>query len=418
MKHFGKWTLGVGFGALALGCGAAEESRDPRVVTRVTSELRPLVEGSNAFTLDFYAQAAANREGNLFASPLSIAAVFALAELGAGGKTQEEMRTVLHIGTDETLYHPEFGRLMKDLGGDHPGRGYELSIANRLFLQNGFTPKPGYSSEVADDYGPGLENVDFSQAATVDHVNDWVKGETQGLIAKLFDHFDSSTRMALANAIYFHGLWASPFEKENTTDQQFAVSATETKQVPMMHTLGGYGCGGDTTLRVVELDYVDHEVSMLILMPGDFRDPYAPSPYVPLADFESSLSIDRLTGLLETVEPCASQLALPKFVVDSEFDLAQSLPQLGMTRAFSEGSADFSRLTDEHVFIDRALHKAHVEVDENGTRAAAATGATLVETSASLPLSIDHPFVFLIRDKLTSTILFMGRITDPTASDE
>jgi serpin B len=417
VKHFGFRTAGFVCGAMAVGCGAASEDRDARVVTELTSALKPVVEGTSAFTLDFYAQAAAEKSGNLFASPLSIAAVLAVLERGAAGQTAEELRAALHIGADEAQYHREFGRLMSDLGGEHAGRGYELSIANRLFIQDGFALEADYVSQVAADYGPGVESVDFKKAAAVEHVNGWISDATRGLVPKLFGTFDPQTLLAVANAIYFQGRWAEPFDKDSTSAQAFWVAPTESKQVPTMYGSDAFGCGGDTNVRVVELDYKDNELSMLILMPGDFSDPFAPSVYTPLAELEASLSPARLNTLLSSLHECHGSLSLPKFVIASQFDLVPTLSALGISRAFSP-TADFSRMTDVGVHIEQALHKAYVEVDEGGTKAAAATGFTATTDSASAPWTIDNPFVFLIRDKLTGSILFIGRITDPTQSAE
>jgi serpin B len=409
-------TLVYGCGSDAGGDTKTGSNRD---VTQLTTALGPVVSGHNAFALELYQDAATHGDGNLFISPLSIEAALAITERGAAGETAEEFKQLLHIGKNEASYHREFGRLLRDLSGSHAGRSYELNLANGLFVADDFTPKAEFSSQVDADYAAEVSSVDFAKTEALTQVNDWVKAKTQGLVPKLFDSFAPNTVLAITNAIYFKGNWASGFDPKWTSDVGFKLSAEQTKLMPTMYSKAEFRCSGDERVRVVELDYEGHDLSMVILVPGDATDLTAPSVYAPLQELEAELDKSHLDDWLGALSPCEVKLFLPQFKAESSLDLRATLMRLGIEQAFDSGKADFSRLSDKQLFVDQALHRAYVKVDESGTRAAAATAVVLATKSAKVEpsIAVDQPFVFLIRDKLTDAILFMGRITDPTAAD-
>lgn len=383
-----------------------------RAVTQLTAALEPVVRGHNAFALDVYARVAGVSESNVFMSPLSIEAALALVERGTAGETANEFKRALHVEGDEATYHREFGRLLRDLGGQHEGRGYELHIANGLFLNETFDVHAEYVDQVKEDYETHVQRVVFPEPALAD-VNGWISEQTHGFIPELFDFFLPMTQAAMANAIYFEGQWAQPFDAESISDSSFRISADETKQVPMMTQSAEFSCGGDERTRVIELDYAGQDLSMVVFVPGDGTDLFGESAYAPLATLEADLSAARIDTLLSTLDSQKVTLTLPKFKARSAFDLIALLKQMGIEQAFGD-RADFSRLADAHLKVGQALHEAYVEVDERGTRAAAATAVTVFTRSAQPRFVVDQPFVFMIRDKLTNSILFMGRIMDPT----
>ncbi|MEA3375385.1 MAG: serpin family protein [Chloroflexota bacterium] len=415
------------------GCGIAEDSgstRAPGVAVasekdRVTSpdvsdpDLNALVEGNSGFAFDLYGLLVEQEGGkNLFYSPYSISLALAMTYAGARGETEEQMAEALRFKLPQEDLHPAFNALDQELaqrgegaeGKD--GEGFRLNIANAIWGQEDYEFLSTFLDVLAENYGAGLRVLDFAGAPEESRVaiNDWVSEQTEGKIEDLLRQgvITRLTRLVLTNAIYFSAAWADPFEEESTEEGAFRLLDGSEVSVPMMRQTEsfGYAEGGD--YQAVELPYDGHELSMVIVLPEEGE----------LEVFEDSLDAERLDAILKARERRQVALTMPRFEFEAQFSLAETLAALGMPQAFSP-DADFSGMTGARdLFISEVVHKAFVSVDEAGTEAAAATAVVMVESAMPeepVEMTVDQPFVFLIRDIETGAILFVGRVVDPGA---
>lgn len=381
------------------------------------SALAELVAGNSAFVFDLY-QAIRTEPGNLFYSPYSISVALAMTYAGARGATEEQMADTLHYTLPQDDLHPAFNALQQKLAsrsektGDEGKPLFQLNIADAIWGQVGFSFREAYLNTLAQNYDAGLRLLDFAgqpeRARAI--INDWVSDATGGKIQDLApaDAIRPTTRLVLTNAIYLNALWELPFQKSQTKDAPFTLLDGRQATVPMMHETKTYAYAEGDGWQAIELPYLGVPVSMIVLLPAEGR----------FEAFEQSLNVERVRAILDQLESQGVELSMPKFAYESTFDLTTTLSEMGMPAAFSPAEADFSGITgDRSLFISDMRHKAFVSVDEKGTEAAA---ATMVAMSVSgvrdiVEMTIDRPFVFLIRDKETGTILFLGRVVDPSA---
>jgi serpin B len=372
-----------------------------------------VVEGDNAFAVTLYGQLR-KQSGNLFFSPESISTALAMAYAGARGDTASAMAKTLHFTLPPAQLHPAMGALLNDLNAAH--EGYQLSVANALWAQRGYTFLNDFLSLMNNDYGAGLNQVDFkgsTEAARLT-INRWVEQKTANKITDLLQPgaLRPTTRLVLTNAIYFKGDWQSQFDKAQTKDEDFHVSPAQTKKAPLMHREGGFNYFDGKTFQVLEIPYKSNELSMVIFLPNDLGG---------LPALEQSLTASNTQQWLRQLGPVPKVIVtLPKFKTTQEFELGGTLAAMGMPQAF-QPSADFSGMTGKKdLFISAVIHKAYIDVNEEGTEAAAATAVTMRTMAVRAPnpapppvFRADHPFVFLIRDNRSNSILFMGRTADP-----
>jgi serpin B len=373
------------------------------------ADLDALVDGNSTFAFDLY-QALRDTDGNLFFSPYSISAALAMTFAGARGETERQMAETLHFTLPQDRLHPSFNALDLELVGEDQGE-FKLHIANSIWGQIGYSFLTEFLDLLARNYGAGLRLLDFENESEASRqvINNWVSDQTEEKIKDLIPQggITPNTSLVLANAIYFDADWLHPFEKAKTHDGQFNTLGGGTVTVPMMamaepQTLSYAQSEG---YQAIELIYKGREMSMVILVPdaGEFEA------------FEADLNAERLQAILDELEPKQVALTMPKFTFESEFSLAQTLSEMGMPDAF--GAADFSGMDGtRNLFIGEVFHKAFVAVDEVGTEAAAATAVIMERMSVPIfdvELVIDRPFVFLIRDMSSGTVLFVGRVVDP-----
>ena len=387
-----------------------------------------VAEGNNQFALQLY-QKLQDDKGNLFFSPYSISTALAMTYAGARGGTQEQMAQVLHFPTSKEILEKlsadqkpmtqeqlaqVFGKTIKDLNSRGGGDKYELRVANALWGQKDYKFLQVFVGSVEKQYGGTLRNVDFIAAAEQARqtINAWVAKQTNDKIKDLISPgvLDAMTRLVLTNAIYFKGNWASQFKKNQTQDQPFTLLDGTKVQVPMMNQQTRFGYAETDALQVLEMPYKGDELSMLILLPKKMDG---------IKALELGLTAESFSKWLGAIRTWQVIVSVPKFKMTSRFSLAQVLQSMGMTDAFSD-KADFSGMTgNRDLFISAVIHQAYVDVNEEGTEAAAATGVTMRLTSVGPDMTpvfrADHPFLFLIRDKTAGSILFLGRVTDPTA---
>jgi serine protease inhibitor len=374
------------------------------------------VKGSNAFAVDLYGRLSA-QPGNLFFSPESISTAFAMTYAGAHGQTATEMAHVFHYTLPPQRLHPAIGALLAGMNAPH--QGYALSVADALWAEKDENFLPAYLKLVETNYGAGFHPVDFKSApdSVRATINQWVEKQTNNKIQNLLGPGTVTplSRLILTNAIYFKAAWANQFSKNFTEDQDFHLSASKTIQAPMMRNSAGYYYLKGPSFQALLMPYEKDEISMLILLPDNVDG---------LPALERSLTAENLDQWMASLGYEHEVIvSLPRFKITQQFELSSTLESLGMKTAFDPNSADFSGMTgDKSLVISAAIHKAYIDVDENGTEAAAAT-AVIMSATAMRPLSpppppiyftADHPFLFLIRDNASGAILFMGRTTDPT----
>jgi serpin B len=390
----------------------------PRVTAPNVSDtqLSSLVKGNSAFAFTLYQQLKKDNTGNLFYSPYSISTALGMTYAGAVGDTEKQMGSALHFTLPQGQLHPAFNQLALDLAsrGQNAqgtnGKSFALNIANALWGQQDFTIQPAFLKILAQNYGTGMNLLDFKNSPEPSRVtiNNWVSDQTNNRIKDLLPQgsITPATRFVLTNAIYFDAAWQNPFAKESTSNGNFNLLNSSTVSVPMMNHEGSYSYVKGSGYQAVELPYSGNEVAMDIIVPdaGQFNT------------FESGMTADSISGIIGSLKSSFMVLALPKFQFDSSFSLKQALSALGMPVAFTD-KADFSGITGQpNLIISDVVHKAFVAVDEEGTEAAAATGVIMV--GAAMPansLTVDRPFVFLIRDIQTGAILFIGRVLNPAS---
>jgi len=410
-------ALGVGCGSPALSQTMAQSDLARNTSPQTpAADVQTLTVDNLAFALDLYNELRSTNN-NLFFSPHSISTALAMTYAGARSETATEMARVLHFTLPAEQLFPAFNALDLALQPGKPKekeQPLELQGANALWGQQGFTFRPEFLDLLAQNYGAGMRLVDYKTApeAARQAINQWVSEQTKDRIQDLIAPglIDPVTRLVLVNAIYFKGGWLYPFAQAATHEAPFTRLDGSQVNVPLMFWPKAetvrYAQGAG--YQMVELPYQGGNAVMTILLPdaGQF------------AAFEEKLTAAQLTTLLDSLNPQAVQVSLPRFRNETTFDLTQTLRKLGMSTALSE-AADFSGMTGQRdLFISAVIHKAFVEVNESGTEAAAATAVVMSVTSAlvdqPLEVKVDRPFIYLIRDTETGAVLFVGRVLDPT----
>jgi serpin B len=383
------------------------------------ADLTALAEGNTAFALDLYQALKDSGPDNLLFSPYSISIALAMTYAGARGGTEQQMAETMHYTLPQDRLHAAFNGLdqvlaMRGQGaeGKKEGKGFQLNVANAIWGQRGFTFLEAFLDTLARNYGAGLRLLDFAKAAEASRVtiNDWIAEQTEDRIKDLIPPgaVDSMTRLVLTNAIYFNAAWQFPFEEALTEEGPFTLIDGSQVTVPMMAAKESYGYAAGEGYQAVDLLYDGGELSMVILLPAEGA----------FEQFQAGLDAAQVDGILRQLSRQEVLLTMPRFEFESQFNLSAALKSLGMPEAFST-AADFSGMTGKRdLFISDVIHKAFVSVDESGTEAAAATAVIMKLTAMPaepVRVAVDRPFVFLIRDIETGTILFVGRVMDPSA---
>ncbi|GIV65403.1 MAG: serine/threonine protein kinase [Bellilinea sp.] len=377
--------------------------------------LRKLVNGNTAFAIDLY-QRLAEEPGNLFYSPYSISLALAMTYAGARGETERQMAQTLRFSLPQAQLHPAFNMLdlnlrpLEQKPASEDEQPFQLNIANSLWGQAGFDFLPEFLDLLAENYGAGMYRVDYNDPENARRqINGWVEEQTREKIKDLIAQgmLNPMTRLVLVNAIYFKGAWVYPFDKESTRDAPFTLLDGSRVNVPMMYLAKDLLYLRGKNYTVVRLPYRDSSMGMTILVPDEGQ----------FVDVEKALTPKLLGEIRSNFSLAAVRLAMPKFKMETSFNLSQTLAEMGMPAAFDRSLADFSGMTGrKDLFISNVVHKAYVDVNEEGTEAAAAT-AVIMELKAmpmnEVELTIDRPFLFFIEDQQSGTLLFAGRVVDP-----
>ncbi|PKL62844.1 MAG: proteinase IV [Methanomicrobiales archaeon HGW-Methanomicrobiales-2] len=375
--------------------------------------------GNNRFAADLYRQIAGDPTyagKNIFFSPYSISSALAITYEGARGTTADEIGSVLHLPENETLQRSGFAGL--DAALNNGDENYTLRTANALWAEETYPFLPAYVDAASRWYSANVTNLDFANDAEASRqtINRWVEERTEDKIRDLLPggSIDSMTRLVITNAIYFKGTWVKQFDPAETTEEEFRVSPGEAVRVEMMHRTDEdaiYGYAETGSLQMLRMPYAHGngtELSMLVLLPKEEN----------LTAAEEALDPGTLAEIQDSLTDRRVRVVFPKFTLEAEYSLPGTLAAMGMPTAFSD-AADFSGMDGtQDLFISDVVHKAFVDVSEEGTEAAAATGVVINVASApggdTTPVfRADHPFVFLIVEEDTGTILFAGRVVDP-----
>ncbi|MGD9142596.1 MAG: serpin family protein [Dehalococcoidia bacterium] len=379
------------------------------------TDLTLLVDGNTEFALNLY-QELKEEDGNIFYSPYSLSVALAMTYAGARGETEQQMLDTLKFYLSQDQLHPAFNYLEQVLatrgeGADgKDGEGFRLNIVNDIWGQKDFQFLDEFLDTMAENYGAGLRILDFVNAPEESRIiiNDYISEQTENRINDLIPEglIDTMTRLVLTNAIYFNAAWQYPFAEELTTDGTFHLLDGSEVTVPMMYQDENFGYNEGEGYQAVELKYDGEELSMVIILPEEGQ----------FDSFEQSLDSDMLNDIINNLEQKHVELTLPKWEYENSFKLKEILKAMGMPVAFS-GAADFSDMTGKRdLYIDEVVHKSFVSVDEAGTEAAAASAVIMKLTAAPVDFAkftTDRPFIYLIRDIETGSVLFMGRLLNP-----
>lgn len=380
----------------------------PGYIPAKTASASEVIDSNNRFALKFYSEIAKGSDENIFFSPWSIATAFAIAYEGASDDTAQEIRTVFEFPQDDIVRRSLFQSIQNDLNAD--SSDYSLNTANALWVKENYEIKQDYIDTAKSYYGSQVDNVDFVSDDGVNKINNWVRSKTQNRIEKILEpgSTDELTRLVITNAIYFKGEWLYPFSPDWTEERDFHVTAEKTVKVPMMDLDDRKLYYTQNSLaEILELPYKGERISMLVLLPRETDG---------LATLEQNLTPQKLSQWRKDLSETQIAVFLPKFTAGIKYNLKTSLQNMGMKTPFDRLEADFSGINDtERLYIDDAVHKAFVNVYELGTEAAAATSVEIRTTSGPpTTFRADHPFIYVILDKKTGQILFMGRVVDPT----
>ena len=341
-------------------------------------DARTVIDGNNQFALDLYARLKVDQPSNLFFSPSSISTALAMTYGGARGDTEAQMAKVLRFTLPQDVLHSRFSLLHQAMNSGGEKRGYRLHEANRLWGQQGFSFLPGFIALTRDHYGAELGQVDFmgQREKARQTINSWIAKQTGDKIHDLIHEgiLDETTRLVLTNAVYFKGDWSEPFDVKVTKDAPFHITERQEVQVPLMYRKSNYRYSEGEGLKKLQLTYGTGDLSMLVLLPDTIEG---------LDDLEGKLTTENLNRWLTEMYRHEVELYLPRFKLASQFSLSKCLKSMGMPLAFDPTQADFSGMDGERdLFISEVIHKAFVDVNEEGTEAAAATGIVVNETSS------------------------------------
>ncbi|MGV8151518.1 MAG: serpin family protein [Candidatus Nanoarchaeia archaeon] len=418
--------VAVALGSLAFFIYPYNPNNPPAANENGASEqgIKEVVSANNEFAFELYSQINKNQDGNIFYSPYSISAALAMTYEGARQDTAKEIKEVFHF-PESVVLRPNFASIYNNINKED--KEYQLKTGNALWLQKDYPFLEEYTSNVENYYGGKATNLDFIKDTENSRqtINGFIEEQTNNRIKDLIPSgmLDPYTRLVLTNAIYFKGTWEWEFDKGDTKERDFKINENNIKKVPMMFMKpekASFNYADLEKLQILELPYKGDKLSMLIILPKQGVD-YDMETYeeifsnYTLEDIE--LTAEKLNEYkAEMKETKLGSISIPKFEFDTKYFMKETLSALGMPSAFDETKADFSGMTGStDLSISQVIHQAYVKVDEKGTEAAAATAVTL-DKSAAGPRNIfnaDHPFIFIIQEKETGNILFLGKVVNP-----
>lgn len=403
----------IGLGLAFVSC---DSGRRPSV------GVRELAMSNNAFGVELYSHLA-RQPGNVLVSPFSVATILAVTYSGAQGETAQEIAEVLHLPSGSTDIHKGFSSLLNEMSETNMS-GCQFVPANALWGQKGYPFKQSFQKLLLEKYGSTLAEVDFRTSADTAsrQINSWFAAQTHGKIPEIVEvgQLHPDTVLVLANAVYFKGLWTLSFDRGLTVEMPFYLGSGTSVSTPTMKSTGTFHYSEDATKQVLEMEYAD--AAFLDGRISDYSNRFSimfllPKSIDGLSELEQGLTVSEVERLPNATRSEQVLLSLPRFRISYGFRLDAILQAMGMIKAFSSEQADLSRISNEKpLFVDSAVHKAWLTVDEYGTEATAATAFGLTKGGGSAnakEFNANHPFLFLIRHKPSGTILFLGRVANP-----
>jgi serpin B len=381
------------------------------------SPLRQLARDNATFGMSLYSQISKN-PGNVFFSPYSISEAFALLYAGTKGETAAELENTLHITLRDSSLHTAYRDMLNEFdeykaltGGSGDTLKTRIDVANGLWAQNGFPLRDDFVSTVRDYHRSELASLDFAGAPEQSRttINEWISDRTQGMIKNMLSpaSLKNKTSLVMANAIYFEAQWQQQFTIGSTKQGDFHRLDNSTVTTPLMSQQSSYGYTEQTDWQAAEILYNEIPMTMLIILPRPGK----------FSEVEQMLTGKFLSSLVDSLRSERLELTIPKFKFTSPtLDLKESFANLGLKTVFTE-KADLSGISTRQLILDNVYHKATVTVDEEGTKAGAATALRLFTgrpIDNPIEFTADRPFIFLIRDLKSQAVLFMGRVVDPS----
>ncbi|XP_056376991.1 serpin B6-like [Hyla sarda] len=394
--------------------------------------MEALVTSYNTFAVSMYKKLLENTDKNIFFSPMSIASALTMLFPGTNGNTEFQMADVLnfrkppgkqgcHSETSDAIQIQNVPEVFEDFSSciNQSSKCYTLKMANRLFSEKSFQILEQYCQLIEKYFQAKIQPVDFLQDSEKSRqtINTWVERQTDGKIKDILgpDSIDSLTKLVLVNAIYFKGNWANKFPEENTEQKPFKMSKTKSKPVPMMFQRNKFNMSyiEDLEAKVLELPYLNNELSMIILLPDEIKD-----NSTGLEQLEKMLSYEKLKGWTnaDMMDKTEVEIDFPRIILEENYDLKSYLTEMGLGDLFNAEKADLTGISKKgNLYVSEIFHKAFVEINEAGTEAAAATAG--IVTARMRPIAdkfcANHPFLFFIKHNLTNAILFLGKFSSP-----
>jgi serpin B len=379
-----------------------------------------LVKDNTVFAIELYKKLC-SETGNISISPYSISASLAMACAGARGDTQKQMTETLGFSVQPKSVQPAFESLRLMLDKLEGKGGVSLNVANSLWTQKGYDISPEYKDLLKTYFGASLISLDYKSQTgeAIKTINDWVDARTQGRIKDIItsDTINPNTKMVLTNAICFKGDWKETFDDDLTEDFKFFISSDNSTEIQMMKHTGMFKYADIESIQILEIPYAGNELSMIAILPKDTEG---------IRALERNLSSENLNVWKAKMVSTKVLAHIPRFSILSSFDLSDALVSMGMIDAFSSRDANFNGIAptnNDPLFLSTVIHKAFIEVNEEGTQASAATSMVATDevslNDAQIPVfQADHPFIFLIQENQTGSILFMGRVAEPTKAQK
>lgn len=399
------------FAIICVGCIENSTVNAQSTINAESVEDYDIAAANNAFAFDMYSMIK-NKDDNIFFSPHSIFTAIAICYDGAEGTTKEQIANVFYFPLDKPVLEVSLGKMIDEINTET--EDYELETANALWIQKNYPVKKQYISNVDTYYSGKVEKLDFvnQPEESSNIINDWVEEKTNDKIKDLVPSsaINRETKLIITNAIYFNGKWKTAFDEQDTEERKFYPSENEEILVETMYIKKYFNYGENSNAKIIELPYKGNNLSMYVVLPEE-ND---------IGTFENKFSVNDYEKLKSKMDSKYEvKTWLPKFKFETTSDLSVQLTEMGMPDAFY--SANFSGISDENLAISKVIHQAFVDVQEEGTEAAAATAIVMddcVEYVEPKPEPIrefktDHPFMFFIEDKRTGCILFMGKVESP-----
>lgn len=378
----------------------------------------PIEMRNNQFAFDLFKEISSSHDKNLVISPFSISAALAMTYAGANGTTAEEMAQTLYFYSRQERFHKDFSAWMNAIikRGDVKDK---LNVANSLWPQEDYPFRDDFINLIKEYYDSALFKVNYrgDREQIRQRINTWVEDNTNQLIKNLIKPgvLTDDTRLLLVNAIYFLSDWKIAFDEKVTHTAPFYITPEKTVNVPLMYMEDDLRYADTENFQVLELEYEGGDFSMVVVLPVKGTD---------INNFIDHLDVETFIQTLEKMEKQKVEVYLPSFKVRSNFDLEKLLAEMGMPEAFSN-KADFGRMTDlQDLKIDKVIHEAFIDVNEEGTEAAASTAVVIIRKSAMVDppekttFRADRPFVYAIKDNSTQSVLFMGKTINPALSED